>query len=190
MGWVGSPPVPEPTLIALLRGVNVGGRNRVPMAELRALCEALGWQDVATHVQSGNVVFRASGTPAKLSSALADVLREHLDLEVPVIVREGAGWLRLAARSAFPDAERERANLLHVALAPLAPRRAVLAQLAPYCKAGERVALRGDALWIDYAGGVGRSKLSPAVLDRVVGAPVTARNWRSVQAIAALVRDA
>ena len=59
--------------------------------------------------------------------------------------------------------------------------------LQPYCAGGERVAVRGDALWIDYASGVARSKLTPAVLDRAVGSPVTARNWNTVQALARML---
>jgi len=182
------PARPRPVHVALLRGINVGGHKKVPMIELHALCEELGWHEVRTYIQSGNVVFAAAGTPAKHSAALAGALEERFGFEVSVIVRTGADWLRLAARSAFPDVEEERPKAVHLALASVAPERAALAQLERYCRAGERVALRGDALWIDYAGSVARSRLTPAVLDRVVGAPVTARNWRTVQAIAALVR--
>ena len=77
-----------PTFVALLRGVNVGGAKRVPMAELRALLSGLGYTDVTTLLNSGNAVFRASrGTPAKHSTDIATAIANHLKVQVPVIVK-------------------------------------------------------------------------------------------------------
>jgi uncharacterized protein (DUF1697 family) len=174
-------------MVALLRGINVGGNKKVPMAELRALAEGLGWKDVSTYINSGNLVFTAGGEPGALAPKLAAAIEDHFGFVVPVIVRTAAAWRGYAAQSAFADAETARPNALHVALAAGAPPRDVAKLLQPYCSAGERVAVRGDALWIDFAGGVAKSKLTPAVLDRVVGAPVTARNWRTAQALAAML---
>ncbi len=175
--------------VALLRGINVGGTRKVAMAELRALCEGLGWRDVRSYIQSGNVVFQAKGTTKALAAELESAIEDHFDFPVPVIVRKGNEWLRYAAKSPFPEAKTERANLLHLALAANKTTKAVLPQLEPYCKAGERLAIANGALWTDYLKGVARSKVTPAVLDRVLGAPVTARNWKTVQAIATLVRE-
>jgi uncharacterized protein (DUF1697 family) len=174
--------------VALLRGVNVGGNKKVPMAALRELAAGLGWHDVATYVNSGNVVFAAHGAAAQCAAQLAAAIEQRFGLAVPVVVRDAEAWSRYAGGSAFADAEAARPAALHLALAQAAPPKDVARALAPYCRAGERVAVRGDALWLDFAGGVARSKLTPAVLDRAVGAPVTARNWRTVQAIAALLR--
>ncbi|MCA8977553.1 MAG: DUF1697 domain-containing protein [Planctomycetes bacterium] len=177
-----------PAFVALLRGINVGGHKRVPMAALRALCGELGWHEVATYIQSGNVVFHERDRPDALAATLSAAIEGRFGFPVPVIVCSGKDWLRFAEDSPFPDAEAERPNLLHLGLAAVAPRKTAPADLLPYCTAGERVAVRGAALWIDYRDGVARSKLTPAVLDRVVGAPVTARNWKTVRAIAAMVR--
>lgn len=179
----------QATWIALLRGVNVGGHKRVPMAELRTLAAGLGWANVETYVQSGNIVFRASGKAASLAASLADELRSHFGFEVPVAVCSHEDWLRCAARSEFPDAEAARPKILHLGVttgsgAKLTPK--VIAALAPYCQKGERVAIRDGVLWIDFVDGVAATKLTPAVLDRVVGAPVTLRNWNTVRALAAL----
>jgi len=180
--------------LALLRGVNVGGRNALPMATLRALCADLGWQDVATFIQSGNVVFRAG--PRSGASADADGLADDLeralaarcDRAVPVVVRAGAHWLDLAAGNPFREASASAPGkvLLAVARPPIAADAA--AAVAARATAGEEVAVVGGALWIHYRGGVARSQLTPALLDRVAGAPVTARNWRTVGKLAALVR--
>ena len=76
-------------MVALLRAVNVGGR-KLPMAELRALCAELGWEDVATYIQSGNVVFAAGGKAAAIEAALEDAIRSVSAIDVPVIVRTAA----------------------------------------------------------------------------------------------------
>ena len=176
--------------LALLRGINVGGNKKVPMAELRSLAEGLGWQQVATYIQSGNLLFAATGKPASFEAALERTLAKHFGFEVPVIVRAAAAWLAAAAGSPFADAERERPNLLHRGCSKSKPAAAAAKSLAAYCTHGERVVVRGDTIWIDYREGVARSKVSPAVLDRAVGSTVTLRNWKSVQAIAALLRGA
>ncbi|MBL8735288.1 MAG: DUF1697 domain-containing protein [Planctomycetes bacterium] len=173
--------------VALLRGVNVGGRNKLPMAELRAVAERLGWRDVATYVQSGNLVFTATGSCDGLADRLANALAEHGDLQVPVVVLSAKAWRTAATSPPFADAAAERPNLLHLAFARTSPGKPVPGALQPYCTAGERVALHAGALAIDFASGVARAKLTTAVLDRAVGSPVTARNWNSVLAIAKLL---
>jgi uncharacterized protein (DUF1697 family) len=182
----------EATWIALLRGVNVGGHKRVPMAELRALAAGLGWSDAQTYVQSGNLVFRSDGKAASLAAALVEELHSHFGFEVPVAVCSREDWRRHSAGGVFPDAEAERPKALHLGLVAGSGAKVTqkaVAALAPYCKSGERVAVSAGALWIDFLGGVAKTKLTPAVLDRVVGAPVTLRNWNTVGALAALADE-
>lgn len=174
-------------VVALLRGINVVGKKKVPMATLRSLAEELGWRSVATYINSGNLVCEARGAPTTLASRLEAAIEEQFGFDVAVIVRTAADWRRYAAGSAFADAETTRPSHLLLALAQRAPPKDAARVLQPYCGGGERVAVRGDALWIDYASGVARSKLTPAVLDRAVGSPVTARNWNTVQALARML---
>jgi uncharacterized protein (DUF1697 family) len=176
--------------VALLRGVNVGGHMRVPMAQLRVLEQRLGWAYVATYVQSGYVVFTAAGSVAKLAAQLEQAIELHFGFMVPVIVRKGAEWQRAAASCPYPDAAEERANLLHLGFSQKRPKAGAAKALLPYCTAGERIKVRGDAIWIDYANGVARSKVTPAVVDRAVGSITTFRNMKTVRAIAGLVNEA
>ena len=157
------------------------------MVELRTLAGDLGWTDVATYIQSGNLAFTAKGKPAALEGALERAIEAHFGFAVPVLVRSAAQWLGYARRSAFPAAESARPNLLHLVLAKHPPAPEASKALAPYCQAGERVLVRGDAIWVDFAAGVAKSKLTPAVLDRAFGSTVTARNWKTVRAIAAML---
>src|SRR5436853_6207191 len=98
-------------LIALLRAVNVGGR-KLPMAELRALCAGLGWEEVETYIQSGNVVFAAPGKPAALEAKLEKAIEERFGIDVPVIVRSAAEWSAYVEANPFPKAARDAPNRL------------------------------------------------------------------------------
>lgn len=175
--------------VALLRGVNVGGHGRVPMAELRSLCEELGWSGVRTYIQSGNLAFRAEGAPAELERALEEGVRRRFGLEVPVIVRAAAEWPAYVAGNPFPEASAREPNLVMLALAKAPPRTGAVEGLRERAAGGERVEQVGDALWLHYAAGAGRSKLTPGLLDRVVGSPVTTRNWRTVLALDEMARS-
>jgi uncharacterized protein (DUF1697 family) len=167
------------TFIALLRGINVGGKNLLPMAELRALCAGLGWEGVQTYIQSGNVVFRARTPRATLEQALERAIARRFDLAIPVIVRAARDWPALLAGNPFPEAARKEPNAVMVALSRRPPPDRAAAGVLERAVNGERVRQVGDVLWIHYARGVAKSKLSPGLLDRLVGSPVTTRNWRT-----------
>lgn len=169
--------------IALLRGINVGGHAKVPMAQLREECEALGWAEVVTYVNSGNVVFRVkagAGGTASLESALEARVAKRFGLEVPILVRSSEDWTKLAESNPFSAECVEHANLVHLCVAKGPLRKDVVADLRAR-STGERIERVGEALWIYFANGAGRSKLTPASIDKAAGSRVTARNWRTVQ---------
>jgi uncharacterized protein (DUF1697 family) len=166
--------------VALLRAVNVGGR-KVPMAELRDLCGAIGWTDVATYIQSGNVVFSAQGEPQGLEAQLEKALAERF--AVDVIIRSAAQWQAHAAANPFADASAARPNLVMLLVSKAPPAAGAAAALQARAADGERVIEAGGALWIDYPAGSGRSKLTPTLIDRAIGSPATSRNWRTVQTL-------
>jgi uncharacterized protein (DUF1697 family) len=169
------------TFIALLRGVNVVGRNKVPMADLRKLVERLGGDDVQTYIASGNLVFGMHGAPTAVASQLEGAIATRFKLEIPLILRSATQWAKYAPSNPFPTAEPKK---LHLCLSKAKPKKDAVAGLLERAVGGERIQLVGDALWVDYASGVGGSKVSPALLDRMVGSPVTARNWNTVQKLA------
>jgi len=177
------------TFIALLRGINVGGHNKVPMAELRALCGELDWEDVESYIQSGNLLFRAGGRAASLEGGLERAIEQRFGLSVSVLVRAGADWPGYVAGNPFPKASEKEPNLVMLALSKVPPRKDAVERLRERAADGERIERVDDALWIHYAGGSGRSKLSPSVLDRLAGSPVTTRNWRTVLKLDEMARD-
>ncbi|HEY0789393.1 MAG TPA: DUF1697 domain-containing protein [Thermoanaerobaculia bacterium] len=176
------------TFIALLRGINVGGRNRVPMPELREICGELGWGGVATYVNSGNVVFTADATAAALESALERAIEARFRLAIPVIVRTSREWSTYLRSNPFPAASEREGNAVMLALSKAKPGRDAAKVLEERATFGERIARTGDAIWIHFARGVGKSKLSPGLIDRAVGSPTTMRNWRTVVALGEMVR--
>lgn len=183
-------PAPEATHVALLRGINVGGKNRLAMGALVELFRALGCDEVRTYIQSGNVVFRA--TPERAAS-LADELirgieREH-GLTVPVVLRtarELAGVLRanpfLDARGATPE------EFLHVAFLAEAPGARALATLDPRRSPPDRFVVRGREIYFSCPNGMARTKLTNAYFDARLATTSTLRNWRTVRQLVELAR--
>ena len=166
-------------MIALLRAVNVGGR-KLPMAELRMLCEGLGWADVATYIQSGNVVFSAKGKPAALEAALEGAIRKAFGYEAPAIVRTAAEWRPYAPACPFPEAARETPNYLLMLVSKHPPAAGAVEAIQAKAAAGELVKRAGDAIWIHFRNGSGTSKITPTLIDKAIASPATSRNYRTV----------
>ncbi len=175
----------QPTWIALLRGVGPGIRQ-IPMPDLCAVCVALGWSHVQSYIQSGNLVFQAHGAPAGLEVDLEGAIQARFGFEVPVIVRSAADWAGYVQTNPLRAiAEREPARVMLVlAKRPLVA--SIEREFQALATNGEHVARAGSALWIYFPNGAGRSKLSPGLLDRLVGSPVTTRNWRTVLRLQAM----
>ena len=166
-------------MVALLRAVNVGGR-KLPMAGLRALCEGLGWRDVATYIQSGNVVFTAAGRAEAIEEALEKAIAKEFSLAVPVIIRTAAQWAALAATNPFASTAREAPNRLQLLVSKRPPARDAAQKLTARAQAGETVEAVRGGLWFHFPEGIARSKLTPALIDKACGSPATGRNYRTV----------
>lgn len=166
--------------IALLRGINVGGHNKLPMAGLRETCARLGWAEVRTFIQSGNVVFDAAGKTETLEEALGKAIAARFGFAPAVVIRTAAQLKAMAEANPFP---KESAKEPHWVLAGLAKEKlktGAAEAIEARAQAGEKVVEAGGVLWFYYPAGVGTSKLTPALIDRAAGSPVTARNWRTI----------
>ena len=166
-------------MAALLRAVNVGGR-KLPMAELRALAVELGWSDVATYIASGNLVFAAEGKPEKLEQTLEAAIERKFGIEVPVVLRTRQQLKACLDSNPFAEAAKVSPNRLILLLSKKPPVKGAEAALVERAADGEQVKRAGDGLWILYSQGMARSKLSPALIDRLVGSPATGRNHRTI----------
>jgi uncharacterized protein (DUF1697 family) len=168
----------------LVRGINVGGKNRLAMADLRTLVESLGGEDVTTYVQSGNVVFRsAHPNAAAVAKELRTALERDAGLSVTVAVRTGAQLERIVAANPYAGREDDPTKL-HVAFFLEPPRAGGLPDLEARAAPGESIVLAGGEAYLHLPAGMGRSELAAAV-EKHLGT-ATVRNWRTVLALAEL----
>ena len=175
--------------VALLRGINVGGHNKIPMAGLREVASQLGLERPRTYIQSGNLLFESSAPSASLEQELERGIRSAFGASIPVIVRDAARWARYLTENPFPEEAALSGNLVMLSLSRSTPSPDAASVLQQRATAGERVALVGDGLWVHYPEGAGRSKLTPTLFDRAAGSPVTARNWRTVVKLDEMLRE-
>ncbi|HVE63000.1 MAG TPA: DUF1697 domain-containing protein [Mycobacteriales bacterium] len=165
----------------LVRGVNVGGHNRLPMQEFAAVLGQLGCVDVRTYLQSGNAVVTAD--PTELSERVEQALVAAFDLTVRVLVRTAAELAAVVAGNPFPKRVKEPKRL-HVAFLSAVPSRQLLNGLRPERYAPDELGVGAQELYLSYDGGSQQSKLTGATLEKAL-APiaVTARNWTTVLAL-------
>jgi uncharacterized protein (DUF1697 family) len=175
-----------PLHAALLRGINIGPRQRIAMGDLRALVSDLGHTSVETYVQSGNVVFRSrSRSTAALAAAIEKAITEKLGLTVAVAVRSGPELAAVVAGQPFGD-RGAGDKQLHVAFLSDEPGRKTVAAVDAAALAPDEMRVAGREVYLHYPSGSGRSKLSNAFLERSLGVTSTMRNWRTVKALADL----
>jgi uncharacterized protein (DUF1697 family) len=174
--------------VALLRGINLGGKRRVPMARLRELLTERGYEDVRTHLQSGNVVLRAPARAAGLEHDLATVIETEFGFPVPVVVRSRAQLDTVIAEDPFGDVVTEP-KLYQITFLAGRPAAGTEARLQGIATGAERVAVRGREVYTWHPDGIGRSKLGTALGDRAMKAVATTRNFRTVLALAEMARE-
>jgi len=167
--------------IALFRGVNVGGHRKLPMAELRAALEKMGYRGVETLLASGNLVFEAKGKAASLESKLEADLKKAFGLTTDVMIRDPKEWAAIIEANPFPDeAEEDPSHFVVVALKAKPGLEAVKALAAH--RGPEKVHVRGREAYVFYGERMADSKLNLTKLGSG-----TARNWNTVLKLAAMV---
>ncbi|MYA87374.1 MAG: DUF1697 domain-containing protein [Boseongicola sp. SB0662_bin_57] len=168
--------------VLLLRGINVGGRGKLPMAELRAAIEAAGGSDPRTYIQTGNAVFRGRVTEA----ALSEEIEVRAGFRPRVVLLDASAFAAIRQGNPFPDAT-DDAKALHFGFFAEPP---VCTQADLDAARGEeeRVLLTSAAVYLHAPRHLSGSTLAPR-LEGLVGVPLTMRNWRTVEAIAALLDE-
>ncbi|MDX3230957.1 DUF1697 domain-containing protein [Streptomyces sp. ME19-01-6] len=176
-----------PSQIALLRGINVSGHNKFPMARQRELMRDLGFEDVTVHLQTGNIVFADPGTPPERTArTIADRITADLGLTVPVVVRTRDELAATVEANPYPEATAEPRTLhvVFLSAAPADPAPLDALDLASY--APDEFRLVGREIYLRAPDGVGRSKLAEKVTRAPLGVAMTARNWNTVTKLLAL----
>jgi uncharacterized protein (DUF1697 family) len=170
--------------VALLRGVNVGGQRRIPMADLRAALSSSGLGGVRTYLQSGNVIFDArTGDTHAHQETIARILRDDLGQDVDVLVLSCSELQRIVADNPFSSQAAADDRSVHALLLFTPVSVASFAALEPPADEGELAVLGEGVIYLHLPHGYGRSKLTGEYFERKFGAPTTARNWRTVLAL-------
>ncbi len=164
-------------VVGLLRGVNVGGNNRLKMADLRAAVESLGHTDVDTYLQSGKVVFTTTRPGSQLSETIRERIQQTCGIDVPVLTRTGIEMSSIVAANPY---ERDDPTKVVVTFGPAD---GVLPDLDLDLFAPESLTVHGREVYLDLPFGQGRSRLT-AALAKFDDGISTSRNWRTVLALA------
>ena len=174
--------------IALLRGVNIGPRNRVAMPKLRELLEGAGFDAVRTYVQSGNVVLSSSAKEADIARSCKQAIAEGFGLDIDVVVRTRAALAKVVDRNPLGkiavDPKRYQVSFLSAK-----PSREILRKLEAVATEAERVVASGREIYAWHPDGAARSKLWALLAGRQLGVTATARNWTTVTKLVELAND-
>jgi uncharacterized protein (DUF1697 family) len=174
--------------VLLLRGINVGGRNKLTMTQLKNCLESLGCRDVQTYIQSGNATAVVPASLRKsVSGKLAGTIEARHGFAPRVMTVTAADLERIIAGNPFARAD-EAPNTVHVFLPDSAPEAEAFERLEALRAQRESFELTDQALYLHAPDGIGRSKLVAGV-ERALGTPATARNWRTIRAIEALLEQ-
>lgn len=172
---------------ALLRGINVGGKNTVAMERLRALFSGLGHRSVATHIQSGNVVFASDERDAsKVATDIERAIARTLGLAIDVIVRTRGDLAETVAHNPFLARGADPSRLFVVFLAGR-PSAESIDTLDPHRSPPDELVVRGHDVYLHCPNGFGQTKLTIDYFARRLGVTATARNWNTVAKLSAMM---
>jgi uncharacterized protein (DUF1697 family) len=174
--------------VVLLRGINLGPRNRVAMPKLREALEESGFDYVQTYLQSGNVVLSSSLRAAKVAEACKRTIAESLGLDLEVLVRSKAQLAAIVKRDALGNVATDPKRYQVIFLAA-GPKRQLVERLEALATGKERLVAHGRELYAWHPGGIGRSKLAAALARKDLGVAATARNWATVTALLELANN-
>lgn len=171
------------TYVALVRGINVGGTGRLPMADLKGLLAGLGCENVATYIQSGNVVFDAE--PGEWADLIADAIEATAGFRPKIMVQAADAFRAVAAGNPFPTDE---PKAMHVYFLDGSPNWTAKAEMEAVKSDVERFYITDAAVYLHTPEFLTGSMLAPK-LERLIGVPATARNWRTVEKILTMLDE-
>jgi uncharacterized protein (DUF1697 family) len=179
-----------PSYVAMLRGINVSGSKPLKMEALRASFEALGFTNVRTYVQSGNVVFAAKErTAAPLPGKIAARIKRDFGYDVPVLVLAGAELARVVEENPFLSKKGVDPTKLHVTFLAGAPGAAGLKKMEGVTSGRDEFRCLGTSIYLVCPDGYGNTKLHNNAFERALGVGATTRNWKTVSTLAAMAAE-
>jgi uncharacterized protein (DUF1697 family) len=174
-----------PTYVALLRGINLGSHNKVPMPALRTLVEGLGYDEVATYIQSGNVILTTKDSASKVEGALHNAIKKKFGFDVAVVVRTRPQLKQIVDGNPFAKKAKDVGHL-HVVFLAAKPKADKVKALTNGDWGDDEVAVKGAEAYLHLPNGYGRAKLNNMLVEKKLGVTGTARNWRTTVKLLAL----
>ncbi len=172
------------TYISLLRGINVGGHKKIKMAELRSLYESLGFSDVRSYLQSGNVVFTSAETDrSTMAHSIETAIADAYSFAVTLFVLDAADLKQTFIANPFLTGRSEDPAKLYVTFLADSPLPEALDNFVPPANTSDEFYIDGDRIYLFCPNGYGRTKLSNAFFERKLKVPATTRNWKTVSAL-------
>jgi uncharacterized protein (DUF1697 family) len=175
------------THLALLRGINVGGKNLLPMKDLATMFSDAGCANVRTYIQSGNVIFETSGSAPKIAGVLSANIEKRFGYRIPLILRTREQLLKTIAGNPFLKAGADSKEL-HVYFLAGPPRAPAIAALDPARSAPDAFHVLEQEIYLHVPNGMARTKLTNAYFDSKLSTICTARNWATVLKLAELMQ--
>jgi uncharacterized protein (DUF1697 family) len=170
------------TYLAFLRGVNLGPTNKISMPQLRAMAEDLGYTDVATYINSGNLIISSTKNAATVEREISDAIKKTFGRSIDVTVRTPAQLKKILAENPYPDGNPSQVTVAFLTKMPAADAKEKVAAVA---KGYEPFTFSGQQVYVNYSKGIGRSKLAEKFSD-IIGVSSTVRNIRTVEKVLAL----
>ena len=178
------------TFISMLRGINVSGHKRISMAELKRLYESLGFVNVRTYVQSGNVVFdSAKSDQSKLTALIEAQIKRSWGYAVSVFIRDPHDFQRLLGSNPFLKGRNEDPAKLHVTFLQHSPLKSALSSLEAPQAGPDEFVVKNQEIFLFCPEGYGRTKLSNNFFERKLDMPATTRNWNTIRALNQLAKE-
>ena len=175
--------------VALLRAINVGGRNQIKMAALRKLFAAMGYGDAQTYIQSGNVVFQAAEAEQPLRQRIEGEIAAAFGIPVTVALRTADEMARITLTSPYPPDGLAEGESLYVAVLAESPASQGIERLLASETAPDEFRVVGREVYLLYRRTMRDTKLTNALLEKRLGVPATSRNWRTMTTLAAMSAD-
>ena len=175
--------------IALFRALNVGTANRISVKDLGSLFEEKGLGPARSLQAAGSFVFSGGGKDGEVEAILEAGVLTEFGVQTTAFVRSRAAWLAGLEGNPFAEAAETTPDRLMLLTLKSAPAASACGALAAAARDGELCHVGGSFAYLYYPLGAGKSRLSPQIIDRCLGAPSTARNWNSAQKLAAMAKD-
>jgi uncharacterized protein (DUF1697 family) len=180
--WYGCHDGEVATYVAFLRGVNLGPNNKISMPELRSMAEDLGYTDVATYINSGNLIVKSTKKAATVEREIAGAIKDTFGRTIDVAVRTPAQLKKLLAENPYPDGNPSQVTVAFLTKAPAADAKQRVAAVA---KDYEPFTFSGQQVYVNYSQGIGKSKLAEK-FSAIIGVSSTVRNIRTLEKVLAL----